>query len=277
LAHIRGVSGVNGPAKLALSLAIVLSALPSCTRPAPYGQVLAEIDGDDVTRRDLAAELQVTGQYGASPSAVLEQIVERKLLVRAAREAGVEHSPEYLAAVRRAREQLLSEMYVQRLARQVPVSTRTEIDDYIAAHPFAFADRALIDVTRLDAPATPAARAALAGAADARAGAAALDARGIKATLSEQTLDTATLPAATAAALARAPGGLVTAAASGTGLTAYQVKASRPAPVAGVAANDAAARAIGLKRLTQAISDRIDMERRRTPIRYQTGLGPSRS
>ncbi len=273
---LGGSERLNGPAKPVLWLAIIMLALSACTKPAPYGQVLAEINGDDVTRRDLAAELQVTGQYGAAPSAVLEQVIERKLLVRAGYDAGIEHSPEYLAAIRRGREQLLAEMYVQRLARQVPVSTRTEIDDYIAAHPFAFTDRAIVDVTRLDVPAVPAARATLNHAVDARAAAAALSAQGVKATLSDQTLDTATLPAAIAASLVRAPVGLVMAP-SANGLTAYQVKASRPAPLAGTTAESAAARAIGLQRLTQAISDQINLQRRRARIRYQAGLGPSSS
>ena len=267
---------MNGPVKLALTLALGALALSSCARPAPYGQVLADIDGDDVTRRDLAAELQVTGQYAAAPSAVLEQIVERKLLVRAARDAGIEHSPDFLAAVRRNREQLLSDMYVQRLARQVPVTTRKEIDGYIAAHPFAFADRSMVDVTRLDVPASPTARAALAGASDVQAAVAALKAKGIDAAPSDQTLDTSTLPVATATSLVRSPAGLVLAP-SANMLTAYQVKTARPAPITGPAADNVAARSIGLERLTQAITNQIDIERRRTPIRYQTGLGPSSS
>jgi EpsD family peptidyl-prolyl cis-trans isomerase len=260
-----------------LLAATVLVSLSSCAKPAPYGQVLAEVGGIDVTQRDLAAELQASGRYDGQPSAVLEQVVERRLLMRAAEDAGIDHSPEFLAASRRAREVVLADVYVRRLANKIPSATPDEINRYIASHPFAFAGRAVIDVERLDVPAATAvaARAVLTSTRSLQEALAALGSKGVKGTTSRQTLDTAALPADTVAALTRTPELFIVS--SATGITAFQVLASHPAPVIGDAAKQVAANAITNERLTKQIADRIDTERQQANIRYQAGLGPSSS
>lgn len=129
-----------------LGLAAVL-VLAACSEPLPTGQILAIVDGDDVTQRDLAAE----GPFEQGKSAgVLRDLVDRRLLADAARVHGIEQTPEFLAALRRAREQLLVQGLGRQLSTRIPDPRPAEIAAYIASHPLAFAGRSAVTLERTD-------------------------------------------------------------------------------------------------------------------------------
>jgi peptidyl-prolyl cis-trans isomerase C len=249
--------------------------LVGCTKPPPQGQVLAQVDGTDITRRDLAIETQAAGGGGAAATALLDMVVDRTLLANAARDQGIDRTPEYLATVRRNREQLLADMYVQRIERTMPAIRPEDIADYVARHPQAFARRAVIEFRRIDVVRTPATQGALRGARDFDEAVRKLARVGAKANVTAGTLDTRAMPADVAIALEKAQRGGLAIIPSESALVAYAVGGYRATPFAGVNANEAAARSITLERLGKEVANRLQEARARSTIRFQPGLAPS--
>lgn len=115
-----------------------------CADRPPTGQVLASVDGDDVTKRDLEVEAALT--HMPPGPVMLNAIVDRKLLVRLAKRERLEMTPEYLAAVRRFREATLATLVVQQVAGALPLPGDAAVRAYAAANDWRFAGRQLIEV-----------------------------------------------------------------------------------------------------------------------------------
>lgn len=143
----------NGIGRYALLLL-----LTGCSAQPPSGQVLARVNGEEVTRNDVLVELNALGVPDALPvreaqKAALERIIERKLLVQAARGALVDRSPAYLAKMRRERDILLADSFIDQAAGEVaPAPGR--IAAFIARNPHMFSERRMvvIDHIRVSAP-----------------------------------------------------------------------------------------------------------------------------
>lgn len=262
--------------KRSFTILVITLLVAACNKPAPRGQMLAQVGDVDITRRDLAWELHVTGRYDANPGPVLDQIIDRKLLAQAAVREGIEQTPDYLNAIRRTREDILAEMYVRSLTRQLAPVTADQVARYMADRPYAYARRSLITVDRLVTAATPAARDIIGRQHDVDGFAAALAAGHIAFQRADGTVDTANIATTTAAKLmAAGPGRFV--ADENNGLVGYEIKSIRSAPIGGNEAQAAAGRAIKVEQLERLVSSRIEQERKGTRIRYQTGLGPAQS
>lgn len=123
---------------LAAALSLVLA---GCSPAAPDGQVLAELGGTEITRRDLAAEPR---QADISTQALLERVIDRKLLVQAAHAQNLDADPEYLAAFRRSREELLVAALRRKIIRTLRKPNDAELVQLVAIRPWAFDKRELI-------------------------------------------------------------------------------------------------------------------------------------
>lgn len=121
-------------------------AITACRSDVPTGQVIAQVHDQDVTISEFAFE---AGRQPATPptgadTAVLEAIARRKVFAHIAEERGLEQEPQYHFELRRAREALLSEALYRQLEGEVAAPSGTEVDAYIAAHPWKFAERRLL-------------------------------------------------------------------------------------------------------------------------------------
>lgn len=249
--------------------AMAVMALTACAKPAPSGQVLVDVDGTDITRRDLVVELQSPEGRGVAPAALIERLIDRRLLAAAARDDGLDQSPDYLGQVRRQRELLLAQIYIDRIAQTVPPPTAAAVATYIARHPQAFAERRLIDALRLTTAPTPVAQRLLRAAPNIAPAAAALARAGQAAKLEPVTFDSAAVPAATFAALAGAARPVFTDATDR--IEAIMPLRVRPAPLTGAAATDEARRALTTAAVTARIAERLQTARARARIRRQSG------
>ena len=149
---LSSISGRRAALIVALAAA---TALGACNKSkTPEGQIVAVVDGDDVTRRDVQAEL-VAAKVPASVDMkaiqplVVDQIVNRKLLVAEADKEKLDKSPEYLAAEQRAREVVLAEMLVQRWASRLTPPSADQVRTFITDNPQMFGDRKIIAVDQL--------------------------------------------------------------------------------------------------------------------------------
>jgi len=144
-----------------IALASLTLLMTACQKKAE-GQVVAIVNGEEITLSELnteIADLNVpeSADKEAVRSQVLQRMVDRRLLVQAAKEAGLDRDPQYLSQERRMREQLLVSMYGKKTMDAIRVPDTATIDKYIAAHPTAFADRKRfkLDQLQIDAPSDP--------------------------------------------------------------------------------------------------------------------------
>ncbi len=116
---------------------------------APAGQVIARVAGDEVTIHELNTERRYVNVPANMKDedvsrGLLEALVERKALVKRATDAGLDRQPNVLLELRRAREQVLAQAYIQQqAATRTPVAKR-DIEKFVADNPRMFADQQVL-------------------------------------------------------------------------------------------------------------------------------------
>jgi EpsD family peptidyl-prolyl cis-trans isomerase len=121
-------------------LVTALSVVPAgCQRPPADAQVLARVNGAEISLRSLGPAASRDGLREA-----LEKVIDRELLVQRAVALGLEREPPVAAAIDAARRQILAQAYAERIAaggaarREV---SREEVRAFYAENPALFAER----------------------------------------------------------------------------------------------------------------------------------------
>ncbi len=139
----------------AFVVAATLVALPGCDSGGVSGQVVAVVDGEEITVPELNTEARarglVIGNDRSLRDRVVQDLIERKLLVRAAANRKLDRTPEHLLAKRRSDEMLLASELLEALGRQRSRLSDRELAQFMKAHPHAFVQRALLSVDRIRA------------------------------------------------------------------------------------------------------------------------------
>jgi len=146
--------------KRGISLLMLSLALASCgkgeNKDAPKGQVIATVDGQEITASELRMELQNAPSdpnlAAAAQNAALQGLISRKLLVAEAKKRELDKSP--LAAMFRARAEDLAlvQLLQMNIASGVPKVSDDEVKDFVSSHPATFSQRRLISVDQLLVP-----------------------------------------------------------------------------------------------------------------------------
>jgi EpsD family peptidyl-prolyl cis-trans isomerase len=131
-----------------------LALTSGCKQAPPSGQVIARVNGEEITKRDLVIEMRANGMTAGTDlqsvqAAVLDQIIARKLLAAKAKAEKLDRTPEYLADFRRMREIILADQLVKQGADQDGEPTQAQLIDYMAKNPQAFADRQNLVIDRI--------------------------------------------------------------------------------------------------------------------------------
>lgn len=213
-----------------------LALLASCRDTQPAGQVIATVDGHDITDTELAAEARAAP---APRGALLERLIDRALLARAARRRDADLSPTFLADLRRTRDLLLADSLRRQVAARLPAPDDARARAYVAAHPWAFADRAQVILVAPDGAATG--------------------------------IDTATADPGTAAAIGAARIGETVP----IGGAPYRVLARKPLPVPPPEALRQARAALIAEASDGQVRTLLAQARASATIRYQPGFGPA--
>jgi EpsD family peptidyl-prolyl cis-trans isomerase len=106
----------------------------------PKGQVVATVNGEEITTTELGAEL---GNFSskdpkvmkAAQQQALQQIIMRDLIAQKAKEAKIDKSPEYAVQARRGEETLLGQIYERKLAASAAAPARQDAETFIQSHP----------------------------------------------------------------------------------------------------------------------------------------------
>ena len=121
---------------------------------APKGQVVATVDGEEITAIELNAEMagvQVAdaAQRKAAEQAALQRIILRKLLVQSAKAEKMDKTPTYTQQVDRNTENLLAGMMQRKMSQGVADPTVEEAERFVASQPGMFAQRKVMVVDQI--------------------------------------------------------------------------------------------------------------------------------
>ena len=143
--------------RTALAAGLVLVALlGGCNRGGgtPKGQVVATVNGEDITIHELNSELALARPPADIPHKTVEQVVlgrvvERKMLADVARDRKLDKNPDFILAERRVEDGLLVQALQGDIARKIPVPTREAAEKYLEAHPDQFGQRKIYTIDQI--------------------------------------------------------------------------------------------------------------------------------
>ena len=125
----------------------VLTAAPAhaapTREPAEQSQIVAKLNGRDITMSDLRGEMARLGLNLSAEDAeriALENIITRTLLVTAAKSTKLHRRPEALRRMAAASDQALADLYMASVS-EPPEPTMAEIEDFVMENPALFRAR----------------------------------------------------------------------------------------------------------------------------------------
>ena len=151
-------------ARTLLLLTVAAVALAGCSKlgigkddSAPTGQVVARLDGQEITTLEVNAELAGTSipptmaRHDAEKLA-LGNILTRRMLAREAEQRALDKQPDFQLQQRRAEEQLRVQALARDIASKVATPTRDEAEKFIRENPNLFAERKFYILDQIQFP-----------------------------------------------------------------------------------------------------------------------------
>ncbi len=260
------------------SCALALFVLGGCDKKVG-GQVVAVVNGQEITRQELNAELgNANLPAGADRdrvmNQVLQQVIDRKLLIAKAKEQGLDKSPAYLAQVQRAQDAALVQMLAGNLAKSIKVPDSAATESFIASTPTLFGERKRYQLDQIvfTAGNDPALATKLKPAKTMAEVEAVLKAAGIEYQRAKGQLDTATVPPPIAARIAALPPGEPFLVPQNGRVIASVISSTEAAPVSGAQAQPVAVELLRRQAVDQALRKQVEQARAAAKIEYQPGF-----
>ncbi len=265
-----------------LTILLLASALTTagCKRAAT-GQVVAVVNGEEVSLSELNGELQRAAQQGGDKkvvqAAALQGLIDRKLLVQASRERGIDKDPEYLQQQRRLNDELMISMLGKQVTKNVPVPSSAEVDKYIAANPDMFAQRTIyaLDQIQFAAPDDRAKLKALEADHSLDEVAATLTQMGIKFARQKGVMDSAQTPPGLIKQITNLPPTEPFVLASGGRVIVSVIADKRVQPLDGDNARQLATQVIRRDAVADIAKKQVKQARDAAKIEYQPGFAPA--
>lgn len=244
----------------------------------PQGQVLAVVNGEEITASQLKAEAEASRRDLKEPAVrneLLNKIIERHLQATVAAERGLDRNPQYLAHKRRLEQEMLARLFIQSKADSAEAPKLHEVRMFILRNPHLFEEAQQLVVDRLSVTPAEGISQAEIDAVDSLAEAerliASKGARGERRTIE---MDPASLSPEIALQLMKLGVGEVFFARIGTmGMFAAIVE-RRPAPVPPKEQLQRAAMILKRQKSEEAASSAGRQLMETAKIRYQKGYGP---
>ncbi|MET0270499.1 MAG: hypothetical protein ABW173_08730 [Sphingomonas sp.] len=141
---------------IVLGGALMMAACGKLTGGAePTGQVAATVNGYEITVRELDAEMAGVPKPAdrkaqqALRDAALRSIVNRRLLVDAAKAQKVDATPQFAIEKAKAEDLALITAYQRQLASEVPAPAKDEVQGFVNRYPNSFSDRKVFVVDQI--------------------------------------------------------------------------------------------------------------------------------
>lgn len=251
------------------------------------GQVLATVNGTDITSNEvnaelLGAQLPAAGEERkAVEQQTLQQLVTRTILASIARERNLDKSPIYIAQRRRAEENLLAQLLQREIASKVTPTTPAEAQRYIDSNPVLFAERKIyqLDQIQFEVPKDMSKLKAYEPLDTMEEIALQLDRDGLKYRRAPGTLDpTTTNPNILKILLSKSEGEIFVIPANGA-LVATRIVGTKPEPLTGEKAQQIAMQLVQQKKITDATEQQLAqrVKKARESVTYQEGYAPPKA
>jgi EpsD family peptidyl-prolyl cis-trans isomerase len=132
------------------------AALGGCNKH-PGGQVVAVVDGVEITQQDVRAQaasenISNKAALEKATPAIVQRLVDRTILSDYARKNNLDRGPEYLARRRQLDETLLAYLALRKLVGNVQPPTAAEARAYVAANPLTFPQRQRLSLEQIRFP-----------------------------------------------------------------------------------------------------------------------------
>lgn len=136
-------------------LTALLSGCGGEDKPGKDGQVVAKVNGDEVTVHQLNYELGFLGRAATQNTEqaarqTLEQLVNQQLIVQKAITEKIDRDPRVMQALERAKRQVLVQAYMNKVAgRDSTPPSKQEVSDYYSKHPELFSERRIYQIREI--------------------------------------------------------------------------------------------------------------------------------
>ena len=275
------INGGGAMRRMTLITTVALSvAIAGCSKK-PTDQVVAVVNGEEISLPELNAELG-TAQL---PSGVdkkqvqqqlLQRLVDRRLLAQAAKEQGLDRDPQFIVDQRRMNESMLVERLAKRTNDTIPVPTAGEIDKFIAGNPSLFAGRQLYSVDQIAfaTPADPTRLKALEPAKTMAEVMTVLQQLNIPFQRANRVVDSATVPPEQMQRITSLPKGEPFVVPSNGQVTVNVIVGAKAEPLPETQSRAMAVRALRSQALSKLGEQRLKDARSKGKIEYQAGFAP---
>ena len=133
------------------SVALVVAALAACGggKSGQTSQVVAKVDGNEITVSQLSEALASRGVEAATPDVTrqaVDSLINEQLLVKSAMDSKLDRDPAVVQALEHTRRQVLARAYVERLVFPKDSISAAEQIEYYKQHPALFEKRKMFQV-----------------------------------------------------------------------------------------------------------------------------------
>jgi EpsD family peptidyl-prolyl cis-trans isomerase len=125
----------------------------------PSGQVVATVNGEEITALELKSEMGGFASKDpkvmkAAEQQALQQIIVRRLVAQEARKEKLDKGSDFTIQVKRGEESLLAQTFERKLVASLAPPTQREAENFVVEHPDQFANRRILQLDQVIAPAS---------------------------------------------------------------------------------------------------------------------------
>ena len=268
-----------------MTLAVSVIAV-SCSRSdqSPTGQVIARVNGQEITLSEFNSELLAShlGKRADDPGvkqSMVERLVARKLLVGAARDQGLNKSSDYILSRQRSEENELAGLEQRQMMSRIPAPTREEAEKFIKDNPKIFDNRKLmvLEQIRFLQPSNANDMKLIEQANSLDDVAEMLKQNAIRYERVPTVFDTTSVSQQLADRIDKLPPGEVFIISNGQMVLANVIKEKQPAAIPEEARLQYASQLLQQQRFAKAIKDQVAELTKKAKISYQSGYQPKKS
>ena len=137
-------------------IALNLLSITGCDkRPVGSGQVLARVNGEEISVHQVNFALQYSRQRNNpkdASNAVLETMISRQLAVQEAMSMGLDRNPDVMMRLQEARLETLASAYAAEISRKLPPMKDEAVASFYREHPALFAQRRIYRLREITVP-----------------------------------------------------------------------------------------------------------------------------
>jgi peptidyl-prolyl cis-trans isomerase C len=268
-------SGWTRPlARGALVCALALGVAACKPGSPPSGEVIATVNGREITSQDLLAEARASGQTNVNAQQLLQQVIARSLLAQSAHDQKLDAYPGYPSDLVRIEQSFLAEKALRSVVKPSPPPTPQAIAAFEAANPYLFSERVRLQVDQVQFENTDNMK-SLQGADDLPTVISKLKALNVPFERKSRTLDTAQIPTEVSAQLAATPLNQLEFLRNGEAVVGIVVLARDPIEVPPDQTLSMATQLIERSGSQRQFDDEVNRLRAKAQIAYQKGYAPA--